>query len=158
MRIDPESGVIELTNELVLRPRMTREGIMALNVEWEDWVVFDGIPRAFRTIVKLPNKGISPKTIVIVYVGLENRPLAFWHIAAWDLVEGPQSRPEGKYTKRMRAWFTEMFGVKLPLKRDWGHIDATYDPWNQTAGIVCNYRERFSSDEEWSKYKKENRY
>ena len=158
MKLDPESGIIELTHELVLRPRMTRQDILAMNVEWENWAVIDDVPRAFRTIIKLPNKGISPKTIVIVYVGLDNRPLAFWDIAAWDLAEGTQSRPEGKCTKRMRAWFKETFGVGLPLKRNWGHIDASYDPWNQSAGVICNYRERFSSEEDWTQYKKENKY
>jgi len=158
MKIDPESGVVEFNREIILRPRMTRSDILSINTKWEEWTIVDNIPRAFRTIIELPNKGMSSKTILIVHVGLENRPMAFWDVAPWDITEGAQSRPEGKCTKRMRSWFNEAFKTKLPLKKEWGHIDASYDPWNQSTGVVCNYREGFSSDEEWSEYKKNNNY
>lgn len=158
MKIDPETGIMEFRPDLILYPGMTRTDILSINVDWEDWNVIDDIPRAFRTIIKLPNKGIGPKTILIVYVGLNNRPLAFWDVAPWDIAGGSQNRPEGKSTKRMRTWFKEMCGINLPLKREWGHVDASFDPWNQTAGVVCTYKERFGSDEEWVEYKKNNKY
>jgi hypothetical protein len=158
MNLDLKSGVIKITPKMILRPEMTRNDILEIDVGWQDWNIIDGTPRAFRSIIELPNKGMSPKTILIVYVGINNQPLAFWDLAPWDITAGTQTRPEGRYTKQMRVWFNEMFGVSLPIKRDWGHIDASFDPWNQTAGILCNYRERFSSDEEWAKYKKENKY
>jgi hypothetical protein len=158
MKLDPESGVIEFTSKIVLRPGMTRDDILSIDTNWQEWNVIKNIPRAFRSIINLPNQGISPKTILIVYVGLEERPLAFWDVAPWDMAEGTQNRPEGKYNKRMRAWFETMFCTKLPLKKNWGHIDASFDAWNQSGGIICNYRERFDSDERWERYKKNNNY
>jgi len=158
MKIDPDTGIIEFLPELILRPGMNRREILALDVGWEDWNVVDNVPWAFRAIIKLPNKTISPKTILIVYVGLDDRPLAFWDVTPWDLVNGKQNRPEGKCTRRLRAWFKESVNVSLPIKKKWGHVDASFDPWNQTGGVVCNYRERFNSDEEWSEYKKNNKY
>ena len=158
MKIDSETGIIELTPVLALRRGMTRRELLSINVGWEEWDVVDNIPWSFRTIIKLPNKGISPKTILVVHIGLDNRPLTFWDMAPWDLIEGTQSRPEGKCTKRMRAWFKETFGTDLPLKREWGHINANFDPWNQSTTVTCNYRERFDTDEQWSEYKKNNGY
>jgi hypothetical protein len=158
MKIDPKSGIIEITSELILCPRMMRRDFLSINIEWEDWDIVDNIPRSFRTIIKLPNKGISPKTVLVVHGGLDDRPITFWDLAPWDLMEGTQSRPNGKHTKRMRNWFKDAFGVGLPLKREWGHVDAYFDPWNQTASVICNYRERFDSDAKWSEYKKNNGY
>lgn len=158
MKIDPETGVVKFSKELILRPGMTRSDVLSMSVHWEDWNIIDDIHRAFRAIIKLPNKGISSKTILIVYVGLENRPLAFWDVVPWDIADGTQGQREGKVTKRIRSWFEEMANVRLPLKREWGHVDAGFDPWNQTGGIVCNYRERFGTEEEWLRYKRENKY
>lgn len=158
MKIDADSGIIEITPELAIHPGITRSDLFSMDVKWEEWDVVDNIARSFRTIFKLPNKKISPKTLLIVHIGLDDLPVTFWTLAPWDLVDGTQSRPEGKYTKRMRVWFKESFDVKLPLKREWGHIDAYFDPWNQTASVICNYRERFDSDERWRQYKKDNNY
>lgn len=158
MNIDVDSGVIEFTREIVLRRGMTRRDILALDIEWQEWTVIKNVPSAFRAIINLPNKGITSKTILIVRVGEDNRPLTSWDVAPWDLTEGKQSRPEGKSTKRMRSWFKDTFEIGLPLKRDWGHVDASYDPWNQSTGVICNYREAFSSEMEWSEYKINNAY
>lgn len=158
MKIDPQTGVMEFSSKIVLRPGMTRSQLLTIDVEWEEWDVVDNVPFSFRTIFKLPNKGLSPKIILVVFVGIENNPLDFWTLGPWDAPEGTQARPDGKYTKWMRRWFQDMCTVGLPLKREWGHVDASFDPWNQSASIVCNYRERFNSDEEWDKYKKDNNY
>lgn len=158
MKIDSKTGVMEFTSELVLQPGMTRSQILSLNVEWEEWTIIDNIPRSFRTIFQLTNKGANSKNILVVYVGTENRPISFWDLGPWNGADGEQNRPEGKYTKKMRIWFKSISGVDIPLKREWGHIDASFDPWNQSAGVICNYRERFESDEEWSRYKKNNKF
>lgn len=158
MRFDPKSGEIELTKEIRLRRGMTRKEVLSLKAQWEEWMVVDGIASGFRTVLNLPNKGISPKTILIVYVGLDPDPITFWDLGPWDLVDGQQSRPEGKYTKRMRTWFFEAFNVKLPAGGDWGHIDASHDPWNSSTAVVCNYRERFDSDGDWQEYRRNNKF
>ena len=77
MKLDAETGVVEFLPELILRPGMNRQEILALDVDWKEWNVVENIPWALRVIIKLPNKGMSPKTIVVVHVGLENCPLTF---------------------------------------------------------------------------------
>ena len=119
---------------------MTRAEILALDLKWEEWIVVDDVPYAFRALINLPNKGISKKSVLIVRVGLGVHPITSWNLAPWDLIDGKQSRPEGKHTKRMRAWFFELFGVQLPFQGPWGQIDSSYDPHNQSTTVVCNYR------------------
>jgi hypothetical protein len=159
MKIDLQTGVVEFTPDLILRPGMMRNELLALNVNWEEWDIIKKIPFSFRTIFKMPNKGMSPKTILVVYIGVGSEPIQFWGLVPWDRAGGSeQNRPEGKHTKKMRAWFREMSDIGLPIRKEWGHVDASYDPWNQSAGVVCNYRERFGSEEEWKHYKKDNKY
>lgn len=158
MKFDPATGIIELTPGLNIGPGMTRKDLLAMNVKWEDWTEVDGVPRAMRALINLLNKGINPKTILIVHVDIANKPIAFWDIAPWDLTGCTQNRPEGKCTKRMRAWFKAMSGIALPLGRGWGRIDASYDPWNQSSGVVCNYRERFATDEQWFEFRRNNEF
>lgn len=158
MKLNSQTGVIEFASNIILRPGMNRNDLLSINVDWEEWEIVENSVISFRTIFKLPNKGMSPKTILIAYVGEESEPLAFWKIAPWDRLDGTQNRPEGKCTKRIRTWFKDMSGITIPLRKEWGHIDASFDPWNQSATIVCNYRERFGLDEEWSQYKRENKY
>jgi hypothetical protein len=158
MRFDPTTGSIEFPCGLVLRRGMTRQQILSSNTKWEDWTVIEGVPHAFRALIDLPNKGLSSKTILIAHVGTDTSPLAFWDIAPWDIADGAQNRPEGKYTKRMRLWFQETFGEILPLGGDWGNIDASYDPWNQSTGVICNYRERFATNKDWLEYRCRNKF
>lgn len=158
MKFDTKTGTIELADELSLHRGMTRKEILKTSATWEDWIVVEGVPHSIRTIIKLPNKKISAKTILIVHVSPNEYPLAMWDIAPWDLAQGVQNRPEGKCTKRMRKWFLEMFDVQLPCGGDWGHVDASYDPWNQSTGVICNYRDGFESEDEWDKYRKENQF
>lgn len=155
---DKNTGEICLTPELRIRRGMSRKDILAMAVNWEDWILIDGIPSAYRTIFNLPNRHMSPKTILIVHVGTLDVPLAFWSIVPWDLVDGAQKRREGKNTKISRKWFLEMFNSTLPTGGDWGDIDASYDHWNQTVKVVCNYRERFKTDKEWKEYRRENKF
>jgi hypothetical protein len=158
MKFDPHTGSIEFAEGLYLRRGMTRSEVLGTTAKWEDWIVIDDIPRAFRALINLPNKNIGASTILIVYVGIPDRPIAFWDLAPWDLTDGVQNRPEGKYTKRIRIWFEDMFKTKLPVGGDWGHIDASYDPHNQSVGIICNYRERFPTDTDWHDYRKRNKF
>lgn len=158
MKFDTNTGIIEFTPKLILRPGITRKEIKSMNANWEDWSIIDGAPRALRCLINMPNKGISKKTVLIVHAGIDDRPLAFWDVAPWDLADGSQNRPEGKYTKRMRAWFKEMFNTNLPAGGEWGHIDSSYDPWNQSTGIICNYRERFNTEKEWLEYRSNNNF
>lgn len=155
---DKNTGSINLTPELSIDRGMTRQDILEKAVNWESWNVIDGVASAYRTIIKLPHKNISSKTIVIVHVGTSNSPIAFWDIAPWDLASGVQSRPEGKYTKLTRKWFFDVFHVNLPFGSEWGYIDASYDHWNQSAGVVCNYREGFETHKEWSEFRRENKF
>lgn len=158
MKFDQNIDTIVLSPQLCLSPGMTRKEILAMSDNWEEWVVNDGVPVAFRTVMSLPQNGKYTKIVLIVYVGTEERPIAFWNLGVWDLMDGKQNRPNRKYTKRMRNWFNETFGVKLPLGREWGHIDASYDGWNQSTTIVCNYRERFGTEQEWQNFRKLNRF
>lgn len=158
MHFYKNSGSIEFATGLVLHRNMSRLDILNMATQWEDWIVVHGVPSAYRTIMKLPNRGSSSKTILIVYFGILDGPLAFWMLAPWDLSDGAQKQPEGKYNKRMRKWFFENFHAVLPCGDDWGQVDATYDPWNQSTSIACNYRERFSTEDEWRKYRNENKF
>lgn len=153
MKFDQNTGKLDLFPGLCIRRGMTSKDVLATSAKWEDWAVVYGVPQAMRTIINLPNEEISQKTILIVYVSQYNNPITFFDIAPWDLTEGIQNRPEGKYTKRMRNWFKTMFKVSLPCCGDWGHIDASYDHCNQSTGIICNFRERFLDDDDWNLYK-----
>lgn len=149
MNFDSKTGSIDFDPALFLRPRMLCSEVLALPIKWEEWMIVDGVTHSYRALLKLPNKGMSSKTILIVHVGPGTNPLGLWTLSPWDLIEGKQSRPEGKCTKRLRIWFQEMFGVKLPVKGEWGDLDACYDPWNQTTSVVCNYVETTGDRASW---------
>lgn len=158
MKFESNTAAIDLLPGLSLHRGMKRSEVLATSAEWENWNTIDGVSTALRTIINLPNKNMSSKTILIVYVRPEGLPIAFWDISPRDLVKGVQNQREGKYTKQMRNWFKTMFDTKIPCGGEWGHLDSSYDPWNQTAGIVCNYRERFTDEKDWNLYKSRNKF
>jgi len=157
MKFDSSTGCIDILPGLSLGRGMTRKDVMASSADWEEWDFFDNAAIALRSIIRLPNKNVSPRTMLVVYVRPEDQLIAFWNISLGNVSNGPQKRPEGKYKNLMRSWFKDMFDTQLPCSGEWGHIDASYDPWNQYAGVVCNYRERFIDEHDWNVYKSQNK-
>lgn len=158
MDFDKTTGTINLTAQLQISPATTRAQLLQSHSDWEEWTVVNNVAMSFRTILTLPESRRCKKVVLIVNVGGDDMPIAFWSLGAWDLIEGPQSRPEGKYTKRMRQWFEDSFNVRLPASGPWGLVEASYDHWNQTSMIVCNYRQRFKTEAEWNEFKSLNKF
>lgn len=158
MDFDTATGTLTLTPQIHIVPNTTRAHLFQSHTEWEEWAVIDNVAMSLRTILSLPTSHKHKKTVLIVNVGTGDAPVAFWSLGAWDLIEGPQSRPEGKYTKGMRRWFQDVFNLKLPASGPWGFVDASYDPWNQTSMIVCSYRNRFKTETEWHDFRRLNKF
>ena len=143
---------------------MTRADLLSMGVPCEDWIkTKDGVTVAYRLILKCKACAELGKIYLIVFFQEKGHDdcggfLDFWDLAPEKIMDGYQSKPNGKYTEQMRNWFSQQCGVKLPIKKEWGHLDASYDPWNQTSAINCNYKERFDSEQEWAEYKKWNRF
>lgn len=64
MKFDSSTGNIDILPKLSLGRGKTRNEVAACPTEWEDWNIIDGVPNALKTIVRLPNKNISRKTIL----------------------------------------------------------------------------------------------
>jgi hypothetical protein len=159
MNFDRDTGQIDLLPGLRLHRGMTQLEVLATTAEWEDWHEIDGIPTAFRTIIRLPNKDISARTILIVYFNLEDKVMTRWEILPRDLADGSQYHRAGKYLKRLERWFREMFGTKVPCGGDWGYLHTSpYDFRNDSAAILCIYREAFINDENWNLYKRNKKF
>lgn len=158
MKFDTQNGSLDLPDGIGIHRGMVRAEVLATFNKWENWNDSEDGPRALRSIINLPNKNMSPKVILIVFFLAENQVIAGWDISPWDLADGREYHRVGKYLKRMRNWFKDMFNVHLPWGGAWGHVDARHDFWNKSAGIVCTYREGFADEEKWRLYKSSNKF
>ncbi|QZY90996.1 hypothetical protein K7H94_03400 [Pantoea dispersa] len=124
---------------------------------WEDWLRNDdGEVVSYR--LKLGNKHDGFVYLIVTFKPPvnENALVATWFIAPEGLIEGQQKKASGKVTKRLRDWFFKKTQVLLPTGGEWGHIDASYDPWNSVGMIVCNYKTAFEDQEKWREYRRSN--
>ncbi len=158
MKLDPETGRLEIFPSLHLHRFMTRTQLFSMESGWEEWSTRQDQVTRYRKILDIPELKALRKTILIVTFALDDGFIHTWDFSSWELTDGYQNRPEGKRTKDMRKWFKEAFDVDLPIGGNWGNVDATYDPHNQSTGIVCNYRELFTSEEDWKNYRQRNKF
>jgi hypothetical protein len=151
-----DNGIFEVRPGLVLTPGMRHEQLLSQPADWEPWLFYDGATVAWRLLFAASGAKKPEQTVLIVTFCGPDGPMARWDIGPLNLMEGAQSRPEGRHTKALREWFERRHGVALPLSRDWGHIDAAHDPRNQETSVVCNLREGFDSEEEWKDFRRRN--
>ena len=80
---------------------------------------------------------------IILFRGMKRKNLhsiKYWDFGPENCMDGFQSKLEGKYTRRLRRWFLDEFGIVLPQAGPWGEIDACHDPHNQTTSVFCAYQ------------------
>lgn len=159
MNISTHNGELEL-NKITLSPTTTKEKLMTNTVSWEGCPEkSDGGTTSYRTIINSSNKKLGKIYLIIDFSEpfSKNALLCSWRFAPEKLMMGEQSKPEGKVTKSLRAWFKSETSIQLPVSGPWGHIDAAYDPHNLTGTIVCNYRSSFRDEGEWQRYCRRNK-
>lgn len=152
MEFNIDTGALVFSEKLTLSPLMTREQVLNQNVVWEEWYVKNN--QNFRTFLKIKNgKNEGEEIIVIIHfdgISPASSKLGNWDFAPRDnRFDGEQSKPEGKFTKKIRGWFKEMTSISLPAYNSLGHIDAAYDPHNNATSIVCNCRAGFKDEKSW---------
>lgn len=151
-----ENGTFEVRPGLVLTPGMHHEQLLSQPAEWEPWLFYEGATVAWRLLFAADGAKKPEKTVLIVSFDGADGPMVMWQIAPLNIMDGAQSRPEGKHTRALREWFARRHGATLPLSGDWGLADAAHDPHNQQTEIVCNLREGFRSEAEWKDFRKRN--
>lgn len=142
MPLNPDTGLFQITQSLALRPGMTHDALLAQPAEWEEWLHDNDAPVAYRYVFDMPTTGKPEKTVLIVEFDGPKGVIAAWNISPWELMEGYQAKPEGRFTKTMREWFEFRHDTALPLVRPWGRVNAAYDPHNQTTMVLCNFSGR----------------
>ena len=115
---------------------MKRKNLYSTSQNWDVWVRHENDEIAYRASFK-----IKKSTIIIICFFEENDgPIKFWDFGPAKGMNGFQSGPEGKYTRKVRRWFLDELGIMLPQAGIWGEIDAFHDPHNHTTSIFCIYR------------------
>lgn len=155
MKFNINTGELTIPPLLHLYRGMKRKDMLSQELSWEVWMEIQCQPTSYRALLPMPDRRSGKKIIIVVFFDLNDGPLTEWDMQPLDgQLDGPQKRPEGRYTKLARAWFREIFGIDLPKGGDWGDIDAAHDVRNQTTSIICNYREGFSTEEKWQEYRR----
>jgi hypothetical protein len=151
-----QDGTFEIQPGLVLVPRMRRDQLLSQSGDWEPWLFHEGATVAWRLMFTASGgKKPEPTVLIVTFYGPDG-PMIRWEIAPLNIMEGAQSRPEGKHTRELREWFERRHGVALPCSGDWGLADASHDPHNQVTLVVCNLREGFDSEAEWKDFRRRN--
>jgi len=158
MKFDTANGRLDLPAGFSMYPGITHDEVLATATEWEPWSEVDSVPTALKTIIKLPNNNMSPRTILIVRFAPADHAISGWDILPSDLGDGSGFHRAGKYVKRLRRWFEDMFDAGLPCGAEWGHVDVHYDSREKSGGVVCLYREAFADDREWVLYKHSHKF
>lgn len=154
MVFDKLTGSLDFENGLCVKRHMSRDELLRADLSCEVWrTTEEGEPIIYRCIFPIEKQGKFIRVILIIYFQKSDGPIKQWELSPWSDADcARQSKPEGKYTKKMRRWFAELTGTTIPTGGDWGDIDADYDPYNLTAEIICVYREKFKSETEWREY------
>ncbi|WP_395306468.1 hypothetical protein [Enterobacter sichuanensis] len=142
MNFDAENGVLKFNKRVLLGPRVTKTELFNnTNVRWEGWPEKkDNKTVSYRTILKGDHEFGDIYLIIDFLVPNDpNSIIRSWRFASEKLLMGKQNRPEGKVTRCLREWFKTKSTIVLPVSREWGHVDAAYDPHNLTGTILCHY-------------------
>lgn len=138
MNLNTENGTLKISNSITLFNKMRRNDLISKNQHWNEWIKHEEEIMAYK--ITLKENGIDRSNIIIIcYFEKDNGLIKFWDLGPENCMNGFQSKPEGKYTKKMRLWFLNKFKISLPQKYSWGEIDAFYDPHNLTTSIICSY-------------------
>ncbi|HDC4667019.1 TPA: hypothetical protein O8U43_004486 [Enterobacter cloacae] len=159
MYVDNITGEICFHKNLALTPFITKKEIMESNcLNWEPWPDKGDKTVSYRTIFDIKGNKQGDIYLIVNFVQCNdiNAIIGSWSFAPAKLIDGEQKKPEGKVTKRLRDWFKEKTNINLPIYGSWGHIDASYDYWNCSGTIFCNYRSSFRDDKSWKAYCKWN--
>lgn len=127
-------------------------------LKWEAWPDKGDKTVSYRTIFDIKGHKQGAIYLIVNFIQCNdiNAIIGSWNFAPEKLIDGEQKKPEGKVTKRLRDWFKEKTNIVLPIYGSWGHIDASYDHWNCSGTICCNYRSGFRDDKSWKDYCKWN--
>lgn len=138
MNLNTENGTLKISNSITLFNKMRRNDLISKNKNWNEWIKHEEEIMAYK--ITLKENGIDRNNIIIIcYFEKDDGLIKFWDLGPENCMNGFQSKPEGKYTKKMRRWFLNKFKISLPQKHSWGEIDAFYDPHNLTTSIICRY-------------------
>ena len=131
-----EGGYFSANESIILCRGMKRKNLHSMDQGWEAWVKHEEEVIAYKTSFKRKKLRI----IVICFFEKDDGPIKCWDFGPENCMDGFQSKPEGKYTRRVRRWFLDDFGIVLPQAGPWGKIDACHDPHNQTTSVFCAYQ------------------
>ena len=131
-----KNGYFSVNESIILCRGMKRKNLHSMDQDWEAWIKYEEEVIAYKTSFKREKLRI----IVICFFEKDDGPIKYWDFGPENCMDGFQSRPEGKYTRRLRRWFLDEFGIVLPQAGPWGEIDACHDPHNQTTSVFCAYQ------------------
>ena len=131
-----KDGYFSATESITLFRGMKRKNLHSMDQDWEAWIKHEEEVIAYKTRFKLKKLRI----IVICFFEKNDGTIKYWDFGPENYMDGFQSKPEGKYTRRVRRWFLDKFGIVLPQSGPWGEIDACHDPHNQTTSVFCSYQ------------------
>ena len=159
MNVDNITGAFFFNRMLALTPFITKKEIMENDtLNWEAWPDKGDNTVSYRAIFNTKGNIQGDIYLIIHFIQSDDMSaiISGWSFAPYKLIAGEQKKPEGKVTKRLREWFKEQTNTNLPIYGAWGHIDATYDHWNCSGAICCNYRSGFKDEKSWKEYCKWN--
>ncbi|NUU69044.1 hypothetical protein HQN64_23505 [Enterobacteriaceae bacterium BIT-l23] len=154
-------GSIYLMESIRLNSDVTKIELIPTEKDWEEWIKNElGEIVSYRRIIFDKKETFGKLYLIVTFTSPVNDKslLCSWFLAPEKLIDGKQSKPEGKVTKALQQWFFERTGQAIPYGNEREHIDAAYDHWNCVGGIVCNYRTSFKTQNEWNEYKKNNKF
>lgn len=132
-----KDGYFSVKESITLFRGMKRKDLHATSQNWEVWIRHENEEIAYRAIFKIKNSTM----IIICFFEGNDGTIKFWDFGPAKGTNGFQSRPEGKYTRKVRRWFLDEFGITLPQSGPWGEIDACHDPHNHTTSVFCTYQQ-----------------
>lgn len=131
-----KDGYFYANESIILFRGMKRTNLHSMDQDWEAWIKREEEVIAYKTSFKLKKL----KIIIICFFGKDNGTIKYWDFGPENCMDGFQSKFEGKYTRRLRRWFLDEFGIPLPQSGPWGEMDACHDPHNQTTSVFCAYQ------------------
>lgn len=138
MRLEKNTGTLEINNETKIFRKMKRNDLCEKD-KWESWIEHEEEIISYKkTIIK--KDILRGNMIIICYFEKNDGIIKFWDLGPEKYMNGRQSKPEGKYTKKMRQWFLQNFNLIIPIKEFWGEIDAFYEPHSSTTSVICTYK------------------
>lgn len=150
MKIFSKDDELIISDDLVLSSKKSQKDTIKKNLNWEPWLKNpDGDVVSFRLVLNAKEEKYGNLFLIVTFNSpiTDESLLCSWFMAPEKLINGKQSKKDGAITKNLRKWFYEKTFVELPAEGEWGHIDASYDPWNSAGLIVCNYKPSFKNND-----------